>query len=1033
MNKKRLIRLIALVLAVITAFTLCIPVFGLEWNYDYTYRGSDKSEYFSPADILEEQLSESVSTAERSFLESYSTLALKYNSVINANKVTLEHESGVLTVRAKEYSYSAENGKTFVWIPDYVTVKGESKNFEKTEEEYVALLESDTAEDAEVYYKAETEISKSDLDVILNLYYHTAKYASDMSDYTEKHAAYEKYVYEKRVYDDALAEYNRYLDDYAEYEETKYIYEHYDELLIKYEQDKIKYNEYLESLRTHEEDIKKYEKYEEELALVRKQLSAFELVYVDMKMDRNIYDAVTGGTVDQVLVNEGAILSELGSQYKNIVAVADRSTKDLRRLMEAYLLCETEEEKYNFYITNYKKICESMFGLTWSLDELYYAPGIIPVMKSAGKHEKYVILVAQLVLTSCALIDGEVRHENTLYGDTWKIDKRTYTEVLENKTYFVDDDTSKPLEKGYPVPVPKPDIEEVENPVLPEKPSSKPIPPKKVDHPGDAPEEISPAVLPEAKIAAAESLYDKLSADEKAKLCEGIKNNEIRIRSAIDTPKTINLQTKVFKKLGSETVTLDFKYRNASGEIQTYSLITDKDTPVAYDGPIPDTYTDETGTFAFDGWLLEATNESAELSLGYSENTVFVPKYKNVTTYFDVTWKVGNESIVETHPSNLIPEPQFVPSIPDDGDFYFEFAGWDKELEAVTEDITYTAVFNKKYIVPIGESGAAITTDNGVLTCDASEFENDMIDVSLLMPRLDGRYALKLITEIGELEFSFTDVGKMALLGVDRIEMLYQSNGISQSESVFNLYSNDGAIITDSNVFANVKIYHDLETLSDTVLKCGEDYVKFSSDVDYIFYRAEACNPYMLIKEFSVVVIKNELAEIKADRTIAYADDAVRFEIIKKPGVEIISVSVTDKNGNPLEFDKENNAVIVTDSDIVISLTAKYTVYDVVFVSNGVVVSHQELTYGTMPKLPSTPTMLSDEEYSYTFKGWSPEVKEVTEDALYEAYFEKTPLHANENERPSRDNFFSRVFKTVFIAVYNVMKSIRSFFDELFS
>ncbi len=1033
MNKKRLIRFTALVLAVITAFTLCIPVFGFEGNYDYTDHVSDKSEAFSPADMLEEHLTESVSEAERIFLESYSTLALKYNSVINANKVTLEYESGVLTVRAKEYSYSAENGKTFVWIPDYVTVKGETKDFVKDGEDYIALLETESADDADVYYKAETEIAKSDFDVILNLYYHTARFAADMADYETKRAAYEKYVYEKRIYDDALEEYNRYLDDYDEYEEIKYRYEHYDELLAKYEQDKIKYNKYLESLRTHEEDIKKYEKYEEKLALVRKQLSAFELVYVDMKQERNIYDAVTGGTVDQVLVNEGAILSELGPQYRSIVAVADRSTKDLRRLMEAYLLCETEEEKYNFYITNYKKICESIFGLTWSLDELYYAPGIIPVMKSAGKHEKYVILVAQLVLTSCALIDGEVRHENTLYGDMWKMDKRTYTEVLENKTYFVDDNTSKPLERGYPVAVPKPDIEEVENPKLPEKPSSKPIAPKEVDHPGDAPKTVHPAELPKAEIAAAGSIYKKLSADEKAELCEKIQNNEIRIRSTIDSPKTINLQTKIYKKFNSEIVTLDFKYRTTSGEIQTYSLITDKDTPVVYDGPIPDTYTDDTGTFAFDGWLLEATNESAALSLGYSENTVFVPKYKNVTAYFNVTWKVGDESIVETHPSNLIPEPQFVPAIPDDGDFYFEFAGWDRELEALTEDVTYTAVFEKKYIVPIGESGAALTTDNGVLSCDASEFENGKIDVSLLIHRVDGRYSLKLITEIGELEFSFTDVSKMAALGVERIEMFYQSNGISQSESAFNLYRNDGSVITDSNVFAKIKIYHDLESLSDTVLKCGEEYVKFSSDEDYIYYRAEACIPYTFIKEFSVVVIKNELAEIKTDKTIAYTDDAVRFEIIKKPGVEITSISVTDKNGNPLEFNKDNNAVIVKDSDIVISLTARYTVYDVVFVSNGVVVSHQELTYGSTPKLPSTPTMLSDEEYSYTFKGWSPEVKDVTGDALYEACFEKTPLHPNDGENHDRDNFFNRVFKTVFIAVYNVMKSIRSFFEGLFS
>ena len=49
-----------------------------------------------------------------------------------------------------------------------------------------------------------------------------------------------------------------------------------------------------------------------------------------------------------------------------------------------------------------------------------------------------------------------------------------------------------------------------------------------------------------------------------------------------------------------------------------------------------------------------------------------------------------------------------------------------------------------------------------------------------------------------------------------------------------------------------------------------------------------------------------------------------------------------------------------------------------------------EVPYGTKLEVPEDPTRAADDQYTYTFKGWTPEVKTVTGDAVYTAVYDKT-------------------------------------------
>ena len=99
LKKNRMaVRVFSLMLALATVLCAAIPVLAAENKYDLSNKDSEVSSARDAVSLIEEHIGQSLSAAERAFLDSYSTLTFKYNNVINANNVALDHEDGVLTV-----------------------------------------------------------------------------------------------------------------------------------------------------------------------------------------------------------------------------------------------------------------------------------------------------------------------------------------------------------------------------------------------------------------------------------------------------------------------------------------------------------------------------------------------------------------------------------------------------------------------------------------------------------------------------------------------------------------------------------------------------------------------------------------------------------------------------------------------------------------------------------------------------------------------------------------------------------------------
>ena len=92
-------------------------------------------------------------------------------------------------------------------------------------------------------------------------------------------------------------------------------------------------------------------------------------------------------------------------------------------------------------------------------------------------------------------------------------------------------------------------------------------------------------------------------------------------------------------------------------------------------------------TYTFAGWDKDV--------VAVTEDVTYTATYTSTLNNYTVTWVVGAESFSEQIAYGSVPVFSGSTDKAEDSRYIYTFSGWDKEVVAVTEDVTYTAIYTE--------------------------------------------------------------------------------------------------------------------------------------------------------------------------------------------------------------------------------------------------------------------------------------------------------------------------------------------------
>ena len=123
--------------------------------------------------------------------------------------------------------------------------------------------------------------------------------------------------------------------------------------------------------------------------------------------------------------------------------------------------------------------------------------------------------------------------------------------------------------------------------------------------------------------------------------------------------------------------------------------------------------------YTFDGWYTAEEGGEKVTAISVSGDAAYYARYTYVTRKYTVTFKNGDETLQSTEVEyGTTPEYKGeTPTMQATAQFTYTFNGWDKEIAAVTGDVTYTATFDKKV------NKYTVTFKNGEEVLQSTEVE----------------------------------------------------------------------------------------------------------------------------------------------------------------------------------------------------------------------------------------------------------------------------------------------------------------------
>ena len=732
---------------------------GLSLNYSSGDSVFNRS--VSAVEIVKLISGEDCSDAERACLETDGELNFTYTPVLDNRSITISGIGDTITVKAVPVTYNAVNGAAVQWTPSRARLDDGSANplaADLSEKDGMWVHTFKGYSEALIYtvtvtYEADYEIDADDADAVINFALNTALgavarqngYNSALEQYNSAKAAYEQYLDDVAEYNAAYQVYSAYAARHAAYLEKKQAYEDYLEALRKYNEDSQAYEAYLTAAAEYAAALEAYNaevaslapefeaynaylaEYDIYLAGVSSCMSsmtALENCFVRTSAGHQLYGTIMGNTVDAVLSKKAELISAGGTALGPYVDAAGDSTDVLRSVLTEYdgiRKTATDREKFEWYRANYSTLNTNFKTLYDSLKYLYNSSVVaVGMAQGTGENDttdrtlRYCQFVGHLyMITTC--LDDTVKTDVKNWNMRSRYIQNAYAALgitrpdwyyyladlfdTEPEANITDTNRSDPSKFSWPeepAPVAKPAV----STVVPDEPDaiSEPLEPTPVEDPGEPEPEVAepvkPATVPLPGNQPQAPVFTALERQLMAELESGVLKQRPK-----PTKETVISETCEVSGILSSDDVGEYPvvtFRDYDGTLLSHiqvreGKLTESEIPSPH---IPEN--DERSTYTFNGWI-----STDGIIFDFSDIRSDATLYPDVTekaVVYTVTWSTASGKTKQEYGYGEIPRFSGNTSKKADAQYYYTFAGWDKDPQPVTGDAVYTAQYSKEEI-----------------------------------------------------------------------------------------------------------------------------------------------------------------------------------------------------------------------------------------------------------------------------------------------------------------------------------------------
>lgn len=450
--------------------------------------------------------------------------------------------------------------------------------------------------------------------------------------------------------------------------------------------------------------------------------------------------------------------------------------------------------------------------------------------------------------------------------------------------------------------------------------------------------------------------------------------------SMVDELPAVTGDIKYYAAFSKEKKKYTIVFQNADGTTLQSSEVEYGETPV-YDRDTPTKAADETYTYEFAGW----DNQIVSVTGPATYKATYTPTYIEYTVVFykeDGTTKISENSY---HYGETVKVPK-APEKPATADKTYTFDKWDPEVKTFVDgDASYRATYSEeinKYNVYWVADGETVETDEGVEYGATPEFNNT--DPS---KENTAQYSYEFVGWNTDPEASTgVNLSSQTIKGHTTYYAIFK--GTENSYTV-KFVDEDGITVLDKQT---LKYGETPKYKGETPSKASDaqyDYTwtgwdkglsMVTEDVTYTAVYDKA------VKSYTITFMAEDGKTVLSTQLVAYGS------------VPVYQGEKPTKEGNA-EFSYEFTgwtpelAEVTKDSTYTAAFTEKKNSYTITFVDeDGSVLDEQTLEYGQTPEYAGEePEKESTAWYTYEFDGWTPELTEVVDNAVYTAQYKATP------------------------------------------